>query len=387
MNNDAMDSAELLKRLKALGVDHDISIDRLQRWAKHGVIPPYTSYYQHRSKRPRGKPPKLGGKTAKAREEKRRELEEKRPPGHYSAWPPETVEEAAAVYAVHQYSRKKGRTLKTEMVKVIKRAAAILDKQPFAVYTVPPIVGPLSAQHINPEHIKVTFVSEDFDGLDLFPGANRTEKADYLNPLVITWVAAIEKVREWKSRGIRAQIMKSELKNLTPAEIDYSQFDPWRVEVPCPWRIDRPARITLYWWSRPSEKKNKDRDRERMFWKFPFIFQRELTDYKCDDIILLENFIDVREFVKIDIGDRKRWASAEREKIERELEEKECILKRLGMKNISLNTLIEMEQTPFESLTERQQLGLKAANEKMGLQWRLAWLTTNFSVEVEEESE
>ena len=41
----------------------------------------------------------------------------------------------------------------------------------------------------------------------------------------------------------------------------------------------------------------------------------------------------------------------------------------------------------FESLTERQQLGLKAANEKMGLQWRLMWLTTSFNAEVGEGSE
>lgn len=124
-----------------------------------------------------------------------------------------------------------------------------------------------------------------------------------------------------------------------------------------------------------------------MFWKFPFIFQRELTDHECDDIILRENLVDPREFLKIDVGDRKAWARAEREKIERELEEKDSILHRLGMKNTSFKTLIEMEQAPFESLTERQQLGLKAANEKMGLQWRLVWLKTSFGAEVEEESE
>ena len=211
--------------------------------------------------------------------------------------------------------------------------------------------------------------------------AQLAEKADYLNAFVVTWVAAIEKVREWKSRGIRAQIMESELKHNTPAEIDYSQLDPWRLDVPCPWRIDKPARVTLYWWSRPS--KNED----RVFWKFPFPFQRALTDYKCDDIILLENGVDARKFVKIDIRDRKDWARAEREKIERELEEKERILQRLGMRSISLNTLIEMEQAPFESLTERQQLGLKAANEKLSLQWRLAWLKTSFDAEVGEGSE
>ena len=116
MKNDTIDSAELLKRLKALGVDHDISSDKLQRWAKHGVIPPYTSYYQHRSKRPRGRPLDPRGKTAKAREEKGRELEEKRPPGHYSAWPRESLIEIAAVWAVHHSGIVKRKTLTREKI-------------------------------------------------------------------------------------------------------------------------------------------------------------------------------------------------------------------------------------------------------------------------------
>jgi hypothetical protein len=356
---------QLQDRLKKLGVS--VTMETLQKWAKQSLITGWSPKPKNKRERPKGDP---NGPDKK-----------RKGPGRLTDWPESNVEEAAAVYAVRHYNYKKRGTLTTEMIKVIKRAAAILDERPFAVYTIPSIVGPLSTQHINPEHINVTFVSEDFNGLDLFPGTTYTEKVEYLNAFVVTWVAAIEKVREWKSRGIRAQIMESELKHQTPAEIDYSQLDPWRVDVPCPWRIDKPARVTLYWWSRPS--KNED----RVFWKFPFPFQRSLTDYKCDDIILLENFVDAREFVKIDIRDREGWARAEREKIEGELKEKERILQRLGMKNISLNAFIEMEQAPFESLTERQQLGLKAANEKLNLQWRLAWLTTSFDAEVGEGSE
>jgi len=365
---------QLQGRLKKLGVS--VTMETLQKWAKQGLITGWS--------------PKPKNKRGHPKDDPNDPYRKRKGPGRRTDWPENTVEDAAAVYAVRHYDHKKGRicanhkkrgTLTTEMIKVIKRAAAILDERPFAVYTIPPIIGPLSTQHINPEHINVTFVSEDFNGLDLFQGATYTEKVEYLNAFVVTWVAAIEKVREWKSHGIRAQIMESELKRQTPAEIDYSQLDPWRVDVPCPWRIDKPARITLYWWSRPSKNKG------RVFWKFPFPFQRTLTDYKCDDIILLENFVDAREFVKIDIRDREGWARAEREKIERELEEKEHILQRLGMKNISSKTLIEMVQAPFESLTERQQLGLKAANEKWGLQWRLVWLSTSFDVEVGNRSE
>lgn len=309
-----MNSTQLINRLDKLGIK--IRIDTLRSWAKHGLIPEYETYYELRPKKQPGRPPKPGSKKAKEREE--REKEKKRP-GHYSTWPSDTVEEAAAVWAVRQCGFIKQRTLTSEMIQVIKRAAAVLDERPFAVYTLPPVIGPLSTQHIAPEDIKMKFVSEECDGLSLFPGADNTEKADSLNKFVVIWVAAIEKLRLWKSEGIKAQVESewgSEWEDhLT--EIDFSQIDPWKVAVPCPWPIDKPARVTLIWWSWDSE-----------FWKPLFPSQTPLSESDFDDLILLENLVDTRSFFRIDVTDGSGSVKARLEEIERRLEETERKMRR-----------------------------------------------------------
>ena len=231
--------------------------------------------------------------------------------GKKSDWPDTTVEEAAAVWAVREDWRKihsvKGKRLSKDKIDVIKRAASVIGGRPFAIYTLPPITGPLSTQRLDPKDIEMKFVSEDCDGLDLFPGADLTEKVDCLNKLVISWVAAIEKVRAWKSRGIKAQLelesgseWETFIHTLIYKEIDFSRIDPWRVEVPCPWQIDKHARVTLIWWSA-----------DREFWQNPSPFQRTLlSESDRDDLFLLENGIDTRVFFKIDVTDSARWAKA-----------------------------------------------------------------------------
>jgi hypothetical protein len=231
--------------------------------------------------------------------------------GKMSDWSDTIVEEGAAVWAVRKkwreiHSGKKSR-LSKDMIEVIKRAASVIDERPFAIYTLPPVTGPLTTQSLDPKDIEMKFVSEDCDGLALFPGADLTEKVDCLNKLVISWVAAIEKVRAWKSRGIMAQLelesgseWETFIHTLTYKEIDFSQIDPWRVEVPCPWQIDKHARVTLIWWSA-----------DREFWQNPSPFQRTLlSESDHDDLFLLENGIDTRVFFKIDVTDSARWAKA-----------------------------------------------------------------------------
>jgi len=262
--------------------------------------------------------------------------------------------------------------LSKKRIDVIKRAASVLDERPFAVYTFPPVTGPLSTQqHIAPKDIEMKFVSDDFDGLDLFPGADNAKKAECLNTLVVVWAAAVEKVRAWEAEGMNAHIIVEhypDLADLTPAEIDYSQIDPWIVEVPCPWRIDKPALVELFWSSPPSNNNNES----RKFGKPAFPFQRRLRESKRDEIVLYENFVDTREFFKIDIGDREGWGRAEREKIEHELEEKKRELRHLGMEETDFKTFLAMEKTPSETLTPREKLGLKTSQEMLGLEWRLS---------------
>ena len=153
-------------------------------------------------------------------------------------WPTEALEQAAAVWWVRKkYRRMYGeerRRLSKDQINVIKRAASVLDKRPFAIYHLPLVTGPLSTQHIAPEAITMTFVRDDFEGINLFLGKPQ-EKLDCLNTLIIAWVAARAKVRAWVYKGMSATyILKHypELRHLTPGEVDFSQIDPWRVDLP-----------------------------------------------------------------------------------------------------------------------------------------------------------
>jgi len=201
-----INSNQLIRKLETLGVP--VPIATLRLWASEHIIP---NYEQHQpSNTPRlskfvGARPKKGSDAAKKRQEKRQKLEENgekvRPGRPCSLWLSETVEQAAAVWAVRYSGLTKPRALTTEMIKAIRCAATSLDERPFAVYTLPPVTGPLSKQRIASEDIKMKFVREDYDGLDLFPGTDNTEKADFLNKLVVIWVAAVEKHRPRNRNG------------------------------------------------------------------------------------------------------------------------------------------------------------------------------------------
>ncbi len=312
-----MDSEQFVARLKELGII--IKIEQLRRWSKQDLIPAYQTRFQPRRKK-RGRPPNSvkAGKGGRIIEKARL--------GRVSEWPEVALEEAAAIWAVRNIDsnvKRDGITVNPEMMKVIRRAAATLDKRPFAVYILPPIAGPLSTQHITPEDIKMRFVSEDCDGLNIFPRANN---ADYLNELVVIWVAAREKVREWKSNGKMAQVLESG-RNPTPSQIDWSQIDPWRVEVPCPWQIIKPALVKLFWRSLPSKNKNERRE----YLKAPFLLERTLSESPSDDILLFENGVDTREFFKIDVTDREGWTKAELEEKQRKLRSSTSLWERMDL--------------------------------------------------------
>ena len=371
-----MDSTQFVTRLNELGIA--IKIEKLRRWSKQGLIPDYETYYQPNRKK-RGRPPNP------VKAEKDGKILEKARLGRVSNWPEEALEEAAALWAVrykNNHIKSDGIKVTAEVTELIKCAAAMLDQSPFAVYTLPPITGPLSTHHIVPEEIEINFVSEDFDGLELFPGEDNAKKANYLNKLVIAWITAVEKVRAWQAEGMKASIMAHhpDLAALTPAEIDFSRVDPWQVTVRCPWQITKPARVELFWWSQPST----DKDESRRFWKPPFPWQRGLSESERDEIVLYENFVDTREFFKIDVGDRNTWVRDQLKKIEHELEEKDLELRRLGMEKTPLNKLSAMEEAAVGTLTEGEELGLKIAQEKLALEWHLAILKTSFGSEAEE---
>jgi hypothetical protein len=305
-----INSNQLIRKLETLGAP--VPIATLRLWASEGIISNYEEpglNNKPRLKKLVGARPKEGSDAAKKRQEKMQKLEENgekvRPGRPCSLWLPETVEQAAAVWAVRYSGLIKPRALKTKMIEVIRRAATTLYERPFAVYTLPPVTGPLSTRNVAAEDIKMKFVSEDCDGLDLFPGENSTAKADCLNELVETWVAAKEKVKQWEYDGIDAQIEADPdlMWQFTPAKIDSSQFDPWLIEVPCPWRIDSPACVELEWLSRPSKN-------GRAFSRWPYRWQRTLRKSDRDKIVLYENGVDTREFFKIDVTDSQGWAKA-----------------------------------------------------------------------------
>jgi hypothetical protein len=310
-------------------------------------------------------------------------------------WSTEALEQAAAVWWVREkYRRMHGeerRRLSKDQINVIKRAASVLDESPFAVYHLPLVTGPLSTQHIAPEAITITFVSDDFEGINLFPGKKLQEKLDCLNTLVIAWVATREKVRAWAYKGMSVTyILKHypELRHLAPREIDFSQIDPWRVDLPCPWRIDRPARVALHWTSQPPKSKY---DADWKFGKWIPPLQTELKELSAsasddgnlgDKIVIYENGVDTRKFFNIDVGDRKGYAKAEVEKTERKIEEKERELRRLGMdrEKTPFSTFLAMEERPLETLTAKEKLILKTVQEWNGLVWYRARLKNQFGI-------
>jgi hypothetical protein len=96
---------------------------------------------------------------------------------------------------------------------------------------------------------------------------------------------------------------------------------------------------------------------------------------KCDEIVLYENFVDTREFLKIDVGDRFGWARSELETTEREIEETERELQRLGLEKGDYGDVVALEKRPPESLTLKEREVLKTAQRWMGLTWDRARLS------------
>jgi hypothetical protein len=298
-----MDSSKFVKRLDELGISLDAV--KLRTWSKQGLISPYKMRYQHRKKKV-GRPPDA------VKAQKGGRILEKARLGRIIEWPEKALEEAAAVWAVREEWRKlhreKGKWLSKDKIDVIKRAASVLEERPFAVYILPPVTGPLSTQHINPDDIIMKFVSKEFDGIELFPGKDNVEKADCVSELVVKWIAAIEKVRMWKVIGKEAYIAKyhPDLGDHKPLEIDFSKIDPWKVQVPCPWQIGKPARVTLLYLSTGKE-----------FFRPPFKSQSLLSDSDRDELILRENFIDTRTFFRVDFTGSRESIKARLKEIER----------------------------------------------------------------------
>lgn len=207
-----MDTKGLIEQLDKLGVT--ISPSTLRSWSRDGFIPRYESYYQKKPKKRRGHP----SKDAKERESKQKlnndwaqtivgiagakESERKlKPPGHYSYWPPETLEQAAAIWAVLRH--RKGITMK--MVKIVKKELLRVYAGGPAVYVIPPMTR--SIAEVN--EIKYTDINlqlvlgitpEWSDAAEkLFKGQNKEEKAEkkiqLLDELIKKWVATVAKVQ------------------------------------------------------------------------------------------------------------------------------------------------------------------------------------------------
>ncbi len=202
--------------------------------------------------------------------------------GRASDWSRTALEEAAAVWWVrHNF----GFQVNNKMMKDIKRAAMTIYERPFAIYTLPQVTGPLlSSQIAPPEDIGVKFVGDEFHALGLFPGKNNKERSGLLNSMVVAWIAAVEKVREWEWAEMTARRTGS------------------TKPVFCLWPMGRPACVSFFWWSKPSG--NKDQHREYRMHPLPnHGFRRLLTESDRDQIVFYDNGIDTRKLFKIDLGE------------------------------------------------------------------------------------
>ena len=139
----------------------------------------------------------------------------------------------------------------------------------------------------------------------------------------------------------------------------------------CPWKIDKPARVTLFWFSWPSKKKGG-----RDFWRPLFPRAVTLTESDRDDIELYENYIDTRAFFKIDVEDREGIAKTEREKITREINENLNKLRSLGFDPslVPPSIFAAMEEKPRERLTLKEKEALEAFLKAFDLSNRLGLL-------------
>jgi len=213
--------------------------------------------------------------------------------GCKSGWPEETLEQAAAVFAVRGNRMNGGKSIRLSktMIEAIDRAASWVYQSGYAQYTLPRIVGPLLQHRQIPyEDIQVKFIPENFEGLDQFPGKNNTTKSDLLNSLVIKWITTLEKVRF--SREME--------KKLAPIE-------GWERRFPnALWSVKKPACVILSSWWEPLEAINHKGEPVpgRQYKLGPPM----LAQSTCDKIVRWENNVDTRKLFKISYDDSKARA-------------------------------------------------------------------------------
>jgi hypothetical protein len=127
-------------------------------------------------------------------------LEERTPgkKGKEASYKEETVAEAAAVWAIKEAFGTKNLPSKSR-IDVIKEAVDLVYKTPFPYCRIsncgkgtPGGIGGMKLA----QEVVIKYVSEDFDGLSLFPGRDKIEQSKKLDELVVAWVCATEKVKK-----------------------------------------------------------------------------------------------------------------------------------------------------------------------------------------------
>jgi hypothetical protein len=198
----AVDSIRLIKSLEKLGVTADIIT--LQKWSKQGLIPAYETGHQHKQMK-RGRP-KNTEKSKKGRMKKAEDrIQQKGRPGLRSKWPPETVEEATAVWAVKYCNRDyKGnvippKAVTPETIGKVQRIARDMRSSPHPLYK------------IKERMIDSRWPDDPFTYKDL---EMKLDRDDRLHRLAVTYIAAVEKAR----RGISVEepkrvVLKRYLRN------------------------------------------------------------------------------------------------------------------------------------------------------------------------------
>ena len=205
-----IDSTQLIKRLEKLGITADITT--LQKWSKQGLIPEYETGHQHRQMK-RGRP-KNAKKSKKGRAKKPEDrIRQKGLPGLRSKWPPEAVEEAAAVWAVQYHNRDcKGNAVSLSVTPKILETVRLIANSPRPYYKI-------RDDRMMPDMRWPDVLSDPFTYRDL---ETKLAKDDKIHRLAVTYIAALEKarrgisVREPKLVVLKQDVLES--RHLTPFE-------------------------------------------------------------------------------------------------------------------------------------------------------------------------
>lgn len=215
--------------------------------------------------------------------------------GHAEDWPEKALEEACAMWALRN-SKSVALRLSPEIIETIKRSASLLYISPYALYTLPPMRGGLLRNPVIPyEQIKMTFISERPEEVSLFPGENDEKKFEALSSLIITWIAALEKVRWTKAkeeeiRHVKAQEREEEV-----------LLDRWPMKKPA---------CVNFWYQLEQLKEGDPRlsqykSRYRLVGRGEFrmheykLMGTTLSKSDKDNIRLYENGVDTRKLFKI----------------------------------------------------------------------------------------